>query len=109
MLGNRYHTGNIAYFENGVLISRHQTLEEFEEETYRGKIYQISKSGHFYYLFNGRWVKVTLKDVKEEEKRLRLRRGSTRNFPLSRAAVCQQFSQVVWKEVSELWGKAVVV
>jgi hypothetical protein len=109
MLGNRYHTGNIAYFENGVLISRHQTLEEFEEETYRGKIYQISKSGHFYYLFNGRWVKVTLKDVKEEEKRLRLRRGSTRTFPLSRAAVCQQFSQVVWKEVSELWGKAVIV
>lgn len=105
LLENAFYSESIGFFENGVLLTLNQTMEEFEEKTYRGKIYQIGKSKRFYYLFNDEWFKVTPDDVKDGEARLGWTKGAAKNLIPSWEEVCQQFRQVVWKKSLNCGGR----
>ena len=107
-----YYSDYIGYFENGVLVSYHPTLEEYLEKTYRRRIYQLGRSKRFLYLLNGEWILVTWEAVREEQTR---RFGKKFGASFARAStdtwaeVCQDFGQIIWNEnLRELHGKAVI-
>jgi hypothetical protein len=100
---------NIGYFEDGVLKSYHPTLEEYLEENYRGKIYQLRASNRFYYLYDDTWVTITPDDVKRGLERKEQRRSFARYYFRDWREVCDAFGQIVWNEdIKELHGKAVI-
>jgi hypothetical protein len=111
LLGNIYHE-HIGSFENGVLVSHYQTLEEYLKKTYRRKIYQLRRSKRFYYLFNDVWVLITWEAVKEEYARRCGKQHAdsfARSSTIEWAEVCQDFGQIIWNEdIKELHGKEVI-
>jgi hypothetical protein len=106
-----YHE-SIGRVVNGVLVSLHPTLEEYLEETYRKKIYQLGRSKRFLYLIKDRWALITPEAIKAEFTRQWGRRHAasmTRAILEQTVEVCQDFRQIIWNEdIKELHGKAVI-
>ena len=96
---------------NGVLVSLHPTLEEYLEETYRKKIYQLGRSKRFLYLIKDSWVLITPEAIKAEFTRQWGRRfaaSMTRATIEQTVEVCQDFGQIIWNEnIRDLQGKEV--